>query len=50
MSGRSVGNLFPHAEDATWEDGDVDGSGVVDQLDIDMAFAQWGLEYTNWVA
>ncbi|MCH8840418.1 MAG: hypothetical protein IH831_07015 [Planctomycetes bacterium] len=34
---------------ATYADGDINGDGVVDQTDLDLAFAQFGLAF-DWVA
>jgi hypothetical protein len=35
---------------ADWEHGDLDGNGLVDELDIDLAFAQVGLWWLDMVA
>jgi hypothetical protein len=35
---------------ADWEDGDLNGDSIVDELDLDLAFAQFGIELTNVVA
>lgn len=36
--------------DATWADGDLNGDSIVDDLDIDLAFAQHGIKLYNVVA
>ncbi len=35
--------------DPTYEDGDLNGDGVIDIEDVDLAFAQFGLGL-DWVA
>lgn len=35
---------------AAWEEGDLTGDGVIDDFDLDLAFAQYGIKLLNTVA
>jgi len=39
-------NLIDHLQNPTWADGDLDGDGQMTLTDLDLMFAQYGLELT----
>ena len=45
---RFVGGLMRQPINPTYADGDLNGDGIIDDADLDLAFAQFGLAF-DWV-